>query len=390
MKILQVHNFYQFSGGEDVVVDNEKSLLESKGNVVIQFIKSNEEIKNYSFLKKVNLFNDSVYSKYTYLEIREIIKKEKPDICHVHNTMPLISPSVYYACSDNNIPVVQTLHNYRLLCSNAYLFRDGKICEECLGKSLYRSVKYRCYRNSKLQTYALARIIEKNKEWGTWQNNVDKYLVLTNFAKKKFVDGGLPEDKLIVKPNFLFEDPGINNNSQNYFLFAGRLDITKGIRVLLDSISKLDKDIEILVAGDGTLRYEVQNTRNVNYKDQLTRSELINLIQSSIALIFPSIWYECMPMIVIEAFACGKPVIASNLGSMAELIHDGKTGLLFEPGNAKDLADKIIWAYSHKDEMKHMGINARKEYEEKFTAERNYDLLMNIYKEVIEKRKQNS
>lgn len=390
MKILQVHNYYQYSGGEDVVLNNELALLNAHGHEVIQFTKSNKEIDNYSFIEKSKLFFGAAYSNKSYNEISELIKRSKPDTCHVHNTMPLISPSVYYACSHNNLPIVQTLHNYRLLCSNAYLFRDGKVCEECIGKSLYNSVKYGCYRDSKLQTFSLARTIEKNRKWSTWNNKIDLYITLTEFAKNKFIEGGLPEDKLKVKPNFLSEDPGINNNTQNHFLFAGRLDITKGLQVIFDAIKSVDESIKILVAGDGPFKSEVQNSSKVKYEGQLANNELIKKLHDSVALIFPSIWYEGMPMLIVEAFACGKPVIASNLGSMAELIQDGKTGLLFELGNAADLAEKINWAYLHKEEMKQMGINAREEYEQKYTAERNYNLLMKIYNEAIENRKVNS
>lgn len=390
MKILQVHNYYQYSGGEDVVLINEFDLLNSFGHEVIQFTKFNREIDNYSFVEKSKLFIKVAYSNKSYYEISEVIKRNNPDICHVHNTMPLISPSVYYACSDNNIPVVQTLHNYRLLCSNASLFRNGKICEECIGNSLFNSVKYGCYRDSKLQTFSLARSIEKNKKWNTWETKIDSYIALTVFAKKKFIEGGLPEDKLNVKSNFLYKDPGINYNIQNHFLFAGRLEITKGLKVLLDAINIVDKSIKLLVAGDGTFKSESQNCTKVKYEGQLTRSELIKKLHQSIALIFPSIWYEGMPMLIVEAFACGKPIIASNLGAMSELIEDGKTGLLFDTGSAEDLAEKINWAYLHKEEMKQMGINARKEYEQKYTAEINYDVLMKIYKEAIEQRKNNS
>ena len=387
MKVIIIHNYYQYSGGEDIVLKNEFDLLASHGHEVSQFTKSNKEINSYSFIEKSKLFFDTAYSKRVYEDIPEIIKRNKPVICHVHNTMPLISPSVYYACNENNIPVVQTLHNYRLLCSNAYLFREGKVCEECIGKSLYNSVKYGCYRASKLQTFSLARTIEKNKKWDTWNTKIDSYIALTEFAKNKFIEGGLPEDKLKVKPNFLSEDPGTNYDIQNHFLFAGRLDVTKGVNVLLDSLQFFHEGMKILLAGDGPLKSAVQNSSKVKYLGQLDRIELIKKLHASVALIFPSIWYEGMPMLIVEAFACGKPVIASNLGSMAELIQDGKTGLLFDPGNATDLAEKINWAYLHKEEMKQMGINARKEYEQKYTAERNYDMLMKIYNEAIEKRK---
>ena len=385
MKVLQVHNYYQYPGGEDAVVKYEYELLTANNDKVIQYIRKNKEIENYSLLQKGRLLFETSCSKRTYNEISEIIKKEKPDICHVHNTLPLVSPSIYYACKDLNINVVQTLHNYRLLCSNAYFFKAGKICEECLVKSLYHSVKYGCYRDSKLQTFALARSIEKNKKWGTWQNKIDKYIALTEFSKNKFIKGGLPKEKLIVKPNFIFIDPGFDYNTQNHFLFAGRLDVTKGIEVILEANKNVIKNAKIFIAGNGTFKNKVISVFHKNYFGQLNHNELIKFIKDSIALIFPSIWYEGMPMTIIESFACGKPVIASKLGSMAEMIDDGKTGLLFEVGNSEDLAKKINWASEHPVEMKQMGMNARKEYEEKYTAEKNYEILMSIYNAVLKK-----
>lgn len=386
MKILQVHNYYQYSGGEDVVLKNEFDLLTSYGNEVIQYTKTNKEINDYSLIQKANLFFEISYSKQTYRDVSDLIKRHRPDICHVHNIIPLISPSVYYACSDNDVPVIQTLHNYRLLCSNAYLFRNGKICEECIGKRLYNSVKYGCYRNSKLQTFLLAKILENNKKWETWNTKIDKYIVITEFAKNKFIEGGLPKDKLTVKPNFLFKDPGFRYEIQENFLFMGRLDVTKGIHILLAALKDINKNIKILVAGDGPLKSEIENVKEIKYLGFHPIDDLIKIIQSSIALIFPSIWYECFPMSILEAFACGKPVIASNIGAMAELIQDGKTGLLFELGNSYDLAQKINWAFTHKEEMRWMGMNARKEYEEKYTPEKNYKILIDIYEDAIRNR----
>ena len=382
MKIIQVHNFYQFSGGEDVVVENERKLLESKGNSVFQFIKENKEINGYSFLKKANLINASVWSQASFHEIKELIKKVKPDICHVHNYMPLISPSVFSACGEMKVPVLQTLHNYRMLCANAFLFRNGKVCEECVGKSLYHGVRYGCYRSSRVQTFAVARMIESNKKKGMWDGGVDGYIALTDFSKNKFIKGGLPADKIFVKPNFLFEDPGYSGKDENYFFFAGRLDETKGIDVLIEAANELP-GVKFKVAGDGPLKEKVTAVQNIEYLGQLEKDELLKRVKNSIALIFPSIVFESMPMTILESFACGKPVIGSKLGAMAEIIEDGKTGLLFEPGSAKALVEKIEWAIKNKDEMKQMGINARKEYEEKYSAEKNYEMLMEIYNNLV-------
>lgn len=383
MKILQIHNKYQQQGGEDVVYNAEKELLESHGHTVIRYERNNKEIEEYSFVKKSSLLWQTSWSKKSYTEIIKLIKKEKPNICHVHNYLPLISPSVFYACKEQDLPVVQTLHNYRLLCSNAYLFRNGKVCEECLGGSLYHSVKYGCYRDSKLQTLALARMVEKHKKINTWDDIVNGYICLTTFAKRKFIKGGLPKNKLYIKPNFL-SDIKINNFvEKDYFFFAGRLDKTKGIEILKGSFEKL-KNIKIKIAGEGPLkRYFKKTNSNIEYLCQQQHAKILELLSASIALIFPSIWYEGMPMTIVEAFACSKPVIASDLGAMPEMIDDGKTGLMFQTGNAEDLAVKIKWAYEHKEEMKQMGINARKEYEEKYTDEKNYQIIMEIYRKVI-------
>ena len=382
MKILQVHNYYQYTGGEDIVLSNEYQLLTTKGHEVIQYLKNNSEINNFNVFQKSKLFFDSIYSKSVYEEVLEIIEKYKPDICHVHNTLTLITPSIYYACKKMGVPVVQTLHNYRLICTNAYLFRSGKLCEDCIGKSLYNSVKYGCYRNSHLQTFVLARTVEWNKKQGTWNNLIDVYIALTEFSKRKFVEGGLPENKIIIKPNFLFEDPGYSEINEGYFLFIGRLDQTKGINILIEAGKNLPQ-IKFIIVGDGKLRDKFKSIINIEYVGQLNRNDMFFKIKNSAALIFPSIWYETFGLSVVEAFACGKPVISSNIGVMAEIIEHGKTGLLFESGNANDLIEKILWAKNNLEKMSEMGLNARKEFEEKYTAEKNYKILMEIYEKVI-------
>jgi len=386
MKIVVIHNKYQIGGGEDVVVENEKKLLESKGHEVLAYFKDNTEIANYSFLRKANLINTSVWSRQSFKELRELIEKIRPDICHVHNYMPLISPSVFCACDEMNVPVVQTLHNYRMLCSNAYLFRNGKVCEECIGKSLYHALQYGCYRDSRIQTFAVARMIETHKRRGTFKNSIDGYICLSEFAKNKFREGGLPREKLFMKPNFLFSDPGFTGSDEEYYLFAGRLDKTKGIDVLVET-AKIKPNLKFIIVGDGQYKTKNHKSSNIEYLGQLCKIDLIQRLQNCSALIFPSIWYEAMPMAIIEAFACGKPVIASRLGAMVEIIEEGKTGILFEPGNAKDLASKIEWAASHQSEMHNMGANARMVFEEKYTAESNYLKLMEIYSQAIDHRR---
>jgi len=373
-------------GGEDVVVESERQLLTAKGHEVVQYVKENSEIKNFTVWDKVQLLLNSAYSAESFKQVEQILLREMPDVCHVHNTMPLITTAVYYVCEKYSIPVVQTLHNYRLLCSNALFFRDGKVCEECLGGSTYHGIKYGCYRNSRIQTYAVARMVEKNKKWGTWNEKIDRFIVLSRFSQKKMVQGGFPADKLGIKPNFFFGDPGFSTEQADFFVFAGRFEESKGVQVLYDATVR-NEEIKIKIAGSGPQEKILRNLASADFLGQIAKNDLLEVIKKSIALVFPSVWFEGMPMTIIEAFACGKPVIASNLGVMAELITDGKTGILFEPGNSDELRDKMIWAMNNKEKMAEMGKNARKEFEEKYTAERNYDLLMNIYTEVIEQRK---
>jgi glycosyltransferase involved in cell wall biosynthesis len=385
MRVLLVHNYYQQQGGEDVVVENERELLQRQGHLVFTYIRNNGEVNKYSLGKKVSLLWETTYSDPSFRAIKHLIQKVVPDVVHIHNTLPLITPSVYYACEATEAPVVQTLHNYRLLCPVATFFRDRHVCEECIQHSLARSVIYGCYRDSRIQTLAVAHMLAKHRKMGTWWNQIDAYICLTEFARSKFANH-LPEEKLFVKPNFLADDPGFSPTDDGYLLFVGRLDQTKGLPVLLSAASKLQKR-RIYIAGDGPLRSEVVVNPYVNYLGHLSRENAFTMIRTALALLLPSVWYEGFPMAIVEAFACGKPVIGSRLGSIAELIEEGKTGLLFEPGNGDDVVEKIHWAQEHPEEMRRMGMNARKEYAAKYTAEQNYKILMSIYEHAIENSK---
>lgn len=377
MKILLFHNKYQLAGGEDTVLENEKALLKANGHSVELYARHNDEIKEFPLIKKLSLIANTTHSDSSYTDIKKAINRFKPDICHVHNFFPLISPSVFKACKALNIPVVLTLHNFRLLCPGAYLYKDGVVCTECIEKkSTYNALNYGCYRSSKVQTYTVARMIEKNKRNGTWQKAIDAYIPLTDFAKETFGKAGFPIEKFYTKPNFLFKAPTPEFNKKNRFLFVGRLDETKGVDVLLLA----EKDLQnttLFIAGDGPLKSKAQECKG--YLGPQKKEDVYQHMQNATAIIFPSKWYEGMPMTIIEAFACGTPVIASNLGAMKEMVEDGKTGLLFEPGNPEDLASKIIWAQKNPEKMIEMGKNARKKFEADYTADANYNRLMEIY-----------
>jgi len=307
----------------------------------------------------------------------------------------IISPSAYYACSKRCVPVVQTLHNYRILCPAATFTRKGKICEDCLGRKMpWPAILHGCWRNSRLQTVIVAMIIFINHILKTWTQKVDCYIALTKFSQNKF-SGTIPLSKISVKPNFCDNNKiqiGLETVAQNrhdYALFVGRLVPEKGVIALLGVFQKKNS-VPLRILGDGSLYELVVSTilnapmQNVKIHRWVDHTEALIQIKGARFLLFPSEWYEGFPLTIVEAFACGVPVIASRLGAMAEIIEDGKTGLLFKPGDIEEFGEIVEWAWNHPAEMTEMGKTARREYEKKYSTERNYHLLLEIYQKAIE------
>jgi glycosyltransferase involved in cell wall biosynthesis len=385
MRILMVHNFYRKPGGEDAVFLSEKTLLQSMGHDVFEYVDDNQ-VRTIS--EKITLPMTTVWSAASYQAIKELLGRTNADVAHFHNTFFKISPSAYYACRDSSVPVIQTLHNYRLLCPVATFYRDGHVCEACLGKSFaLPAVKYACYHDSRLQTAVVASMLALHKALGTWQDKVDIFICLTEHNRRKFIDGGLPGEKIFVKPNFV-EDAGHPSRKEEFVLFLGRLSAEKGVRTLIAAWSQL-QGIPLRLAGDGPLANELQEQRlgrDLVFLGQVPNRQAQDLMRSARLLILPSEWYEGFPRVIVEAFAAGTPVIASRLGSMAELIRDGDNGLLFTPGDPADLAAKVSWLWAHPAEAEEMGRRARLEYEEKYTPQKNYQALMHIYQMALDGR----
>jgi glycosyltransferase involved in cell wall biosynthesis len=385
MRVLLIHNHYIQPGGEDTVFKAEWALLERYGHEVITFVEDNARLNT---INPVKVAVDTIWSKEAQWKIRKLIEETKPDVAHFHNTFLRVSPAAYYTCKDAGIPVIQTLHNYRLLCPGSLLMRNGHVCENCLKKKVpWPGVIHGCWRNSKVGTALVATMLVVHRLLRTWTDQVDVYVALTEFARRKFIEGGLPAEKIVVKPNFVYPDPGRGEHKGNFALFVGRLSAEKGVRTLL-SAWRLLKDISLKIVGNGSLMTEVKERVR---RERLTievlgwrpREEVFALMQAASFLLFPSECYEGFPMAIVEAFACGLPVVASRLGAMAEIVEDGRTGLLFEPGNPKDLAAKVEWLLSHPQDLAQMSKEARAEYEAKYTAERNYEMLMAIYHRVL-------
>ena len=387
MKVIFAHNAYQQRGGEDSVVEAEIAMLRQHGHEVIEYRRHNDEITDTS---RISVALDTFWSRRTVDEIGKLIAEIKPDVIHSHNTFTLISPSLYWAASKAGVPVVQTLHNFRLLCPQAMFLREGRVCEDCLGKVPWRGVVRACYRDSIAQSTVLAGMTTVHSMLGTWQHKVTRFIALNDFCRNKFIEGGLPADKILVKPNFvdwqedkLFFQLASKRAKDAPFLFVGRLSEEKGISVLMQAAAILDESIVLRVAGDGSEAIQLARVHGVTSLGAVSSDTVRSEMNRALALVMPSICYENFPRTLVEAFACGLPVIASRLGAMAELVKDGETGLLFEASNAADLAEKLRWAQVNPDKMAVMGKNARRKYEAEFTAERNYAQLMAIYQEAI-------
>lgn len=390
MRVLFVHNTYQHRGGEDSVVEAEIAMLRQCGHEVIEYRRHNDEIADAS---RLGLVLNTFWSRRTVSDMATLIADARPDVIHCHNTFPLISPSLYWAADRAGVPVVQTLHNFRLLCPQAMFLREGRVCEDCLGNVPWRGVVRGCYRDSRVQSAVLAGMTATHRLLGTWQQKVTRFIALNNFCRNKFIEGGLPADKLVVKPNFVDwdSDPVAqslpNEPRAGSFLFVGRLSEEKGIAVLAQSATRMDEAFTLRVAGSGPEAHQLNGVRGVTPLGPLNADAVRAEMERAQALVMPSICYENFPRTLVEAFACGLPVIASRLGAMAELVADGETGLLFEPGDPQDLADKMTWALAHPDAMAEMGRKARAHYEAEFTAERNYGQLMAIYADAIRANK---
>ena len=393
MRALLIHNRYQERGGEDGVFEAEQALLRRCGHEVLTIEFDNHAIPaSPSPVQAARLAAGTVWSRAAARRVARAVAEHRPEVVHIHNTFPLASPSVYRAARSAGAAVVQTLHNFRLVCPNALLYRDGHVCEACVGARVpLPGVRHACYHGSRAQTGVIAAMLAVHRARGTYRREVDRYIALTDAARRVFIAGGLPAEKIALKPNFLDPAPEPAAGPGDHFLFAGRIAEYKGVHLLPRAWAKLAAPPPLRIAGDGpelaALQASTRGLRAVQVLGRVSRDEVLAELRGARALIFPSLWYEAFPLTIVEAFACGRPVIASRHGAMAELIEDGRTGLLFTPGDADDLAAKVAWAWEHPAEMQRMGAAARAEFEAKYTAERNYAMLMEIYAQAIEERK---
>jgi glycosyltransferase involved in cell wall biosynthesis len=388
MKILIGHNHYQTHGGEDAVVASEAALLRDNGENVVLYERNNKELDGLDPLKKAVHLTRLGHSTEVYRQLRELLRRERPHVAHFHNIFYMMTPAVYGACRDEGVPVVQSLHNFRLMCVNGLFFRDGHVCEDCVARGRWEGIRHRCLRSSALMSGAVSNAVASHWRKGTWLKTVTRYIVASEFARGKYVAAGIPSEKIFTKPNFLYPDPGVRRKTADYFLYVGRLSHEKGVEVLLEAWRSLP-DVKLKILGSGPLEQKLKAFANdhkmaqvefVGFADQ---SRYDAHMRGARAIVIPSVCYENFPRILAEAFAYGVPVVASRLGSLAELVEEGKTGVLIEAGNASELSRAVRWYCDNPMEVERMGHYARQTFEQKYSARVNYERLMQIYQKTI-------
>ncbi|MCE9544633.1 MAG: glycosyltransferase [Planctomycetia bacterium] len=384
MKVLLCHNYYQQRGGEDLQIDDETRLLVSHGHEVLRYARHNDEVKQMS---RLSVARDTLWSRQSYREVRALLRRERPALMHCTNTFPLISPAVYYAARAEGVPVVQGLHNYRLLCPNAQFLRDGKVCESCLGKTIpWPAVQHGCYRGSRSASAVVAGMLTLHRLKKTWSRTVTRFYATSAFTRQKFVEAGMSPNIIDVKGNFVEPDPGFGQGQGGYAVCVGRLSPEKGVNVLVDAWSRLSEPLPLKIVGDGPSREQLQraaaNDPRIEFLGSRTSQEVMDIVGGASFLVIPSIWYEPFGRTIIEAFARGTPVIGSRIGAISELLADGQTGFLFRHGDADDLAEKVrqMLRIPSLDEMR---LAARREYLAKYTSESNYHDLIRIYERAL-------
>ena len=387
MRILLVHNQYKQPGGEDAIFWAESELLVNNGHAVEHMLYYNTSIR--SFFDKLISGIKAIYNPGSARALKAKIQSFSPDVIHVHNFLPLVSPSILFIAKKYNIPVVLTLHNYRLICPSAILFYNGNIYEKSIHSIFPMDAIWKgVYRNSTLQTAIVALMTAIHHVLGTWRNKVDCYITLTQFAREKFKNSALSisPKKLIIKPNFIKDCGKGESEREDFFLFIGRLTEEKGIRTLLKAASLYN--FKFTIIGDGPLSQEVEDFSRHNptlsYLGFQPKASVLSYLKKCKALIFPSIWYEGFPVTILEAFCTGTPVIASNMGGMKEIIQNRVNGLHFEPGNEKDLVSKILEIEEENNLAEDLSNNARSTYLNHYTPAKNYDQLVGVYDRVRE------
>ena len=392
MKILLVHNFYGSAApsGENQVFEAERTLLQARGHQVETFTRHSDEIRAQGTWGAVKGALATPWNPWMTWAVRREVDRFKPNVVHVHNTFPLISPGIFHAIGASATRLL-TLHNYRVYCPAGIPMRSGKVCTDCLdSRSVWPAIQHGCYRGSRIATLPLAFGVGLRRFMGTWTRQVDGFIALSEFQRRRMADAGLPLNKVHVKPNFY---PGLPtvlpwSERQPYVIFAGRLSAEKGVVSLLRAWAAWGAGApELRLVGDGELRPELERLAQglpVRFLGQLPAAEAQAQIAGACLQVLPSEWFEGFPMVVREAFAFGTPAAVSNIGPLPSIVQAGESGLVFEPGNPESLLNVVRTAWETPGLLERLGQGARREFETKYTEDANYAQLMAIYEQAME------
>jgi glycosyltransferase involved in cell wall biosynthesis len=387
MKILVCHNYYQQRGGEDQFFEDEAKLLESRGHEVIRYTTHNDSIKDRGLL---SVAAKTLWNKESAEHLACLVKQHRPHVLHAVNTFPLFSPSIFHAARKLNLPTVASVQNYRSFCAQSMCFRDGKSCEACLGKIPWRAVKNACYRGSRTGSAVVAAMQMLHRHLRTWQTCVDVICVASEFSKSKLVAAGFDANQMINKPNFVSVDPGQQSGDGKFALFVGRLAGEKGVDTLLEAWDKHQLSYPLKIVGDGPgaplVKAAARKQPGIEWIGRVPNEQVYDWMGRAACLIFPSVGYESMPKTLIESMAVGTPVIGADTASVPEVVLDGRTGHVFKGGNADSLAEKVKQFFASESDWQAMRSRCRQEFESRFTADQNYQLLMKIYLKSIQKK----
>lgn len=392
-KVLVAHNLYRAAArsGEDAVYATECSLLERAGLEVIRFEKSSEALYRRGSVAKIRAAADVAYSKPVYRELMELLRATRPDVAHFHAHFPLLSPSAFRACADARIPVIVTLHNFRLNCAGGTLYRDDNVCELCWDAAPWPALRYRCYQQSFLATAAAVRAQLAYRKLIAKDRWIDRYIVLTEFARAKHVEIGIPDGRITVKGNSVLDPPQIGPGAGCYVLFVGRLGPEKGIQTILEAWQILGSEApKLKIVGEGPLAQEISTrtaalSLNIDLLGAQPRSSVMELMKNARMLVFASRWYEGFPLVIVEALACGTPVLGSSIGGIPELIVEGSTGALFQPANAPALAQGVLRLSQLLDSTCDIRSNCRAEFERRHAPDKNTQALIGIYEGALKR-----
>ncbi|MCC6588025.1 MAG: glycosyltransferase family 4 protein [Bryobacterales bacterium] len=392
MKVLICHNYYTMTSGEDIVIRADINLLRAAGYEVAEYARNNTEIQSYNALQYIACASDTIYSRRTVREIKQVVEKERPDVALVQNVFPLISPSIYYALRQLQVPVIQLVYNYRLVCPNATLYTQGRVCERCVHGNYLHAVRYRCFRNSIGVSALYAGSLALHRHLGDMKKAISAYIVPDNFLKRKLVEAGYPVQQMFTMHNpFDVSQYSPSYTHADYFLFAGRIVNEKGIFTALRAFEMMPQARLVVVGGGeaenaARLYAAERKLSNVTFMGPRYGPDLLPVVAGARAVLIPSQWYDNCPVILQQAFACGKPVIASDIDGLAEAVTHLSNGLLFSTGDAADLAAQIQRLINDEDLRTSLGRNARRVAEEEFTSERRVEGLRDVIAFVSDKK----